>query len=108
MTRVSLMLKRNGQSTMEYTILIIIVLGALVATSDYIKRGIQGRWRSAVDDLGDQYDPRFTNASINYSMCAISDTQITTMNANGGFWTIRKDSSDSAESKKGYISVGGY
>ena len=100
--------KRKGQSTMEYALLLIIVMGAFIATSDYIKRGIQGRWRTAVDDLGDQYDPRFTNTSVNYLTCSTGGTQVTTINANGGFWTMRKDSSLTNETKKGYMSVGAY
>lgn len=100
--------KCKGQSTVEYTVLIIVIMGAFLATGDYVKRGIQGRWRSAVDDLGDQYDPRFANSSINYSTNAYSDTQISTVNANSGFWTTRKDISNSTETKKGYMSVGAY
>ena len=91
---------------MEYTILIIVVMGALVATHDYIKRAVQGRWKSAVDDLGDQYDPRFVNSSINYSTTSASDTAVTTMNVNGGFWTTRRDNSVTSEAKKGFIGVG--
>ena len=91
---------------MEYTILIIIVMGALVATQDYIKRAVQGRWKSAVDDLGDQYDPRNVNSYINYSTTSSSDTAVTTINATGGFWTTRRDNSVTSETKKGFIKVG--
>ena len=45
----------KGQSTLEYAVLIIIVLGALLSIQVYIKRGIQGRLRSATDDIGEQY-----------------------------------------------------
>ena len=103
-----MMKERKGQSTIEYALLVIIVMGALIATGDYFKRGIQGRWRSAVDDLGDQYDPRYANTSINYFTCSTSDTQVSTINANGGFWTMRKDGSVTSDSKKGYMSVDSY
>lgn len=47
--------KKKAQSTLEYAVLIIIVIGALLSIQVYIKRGIQGRLRSAADDIGDQY-----------------------------------------------------
>lgn len=47
--------KIKGQSTLEYAVLIIIVIGALLSIQVYIKRGIQGRLRSAADDIGEQY-----------------------------------------------------
>ena len=50
-------LHRKGQSTMEYAILIIIIIGALLAVQVYIKRGIQGKMKSSADDIGQQYSP---------------------------------------------------
>lgn len=47
--------KRKAQSTLEYAVLIIIVIGALLSIQMYIKRGVQGRLRQASDDIGDQY-----------------------------------------------------
>ena len=53
--------KIKGQSTLEYAVLIIIIIGALLSIQVYIKRGIQGRMKSASDDIGDQYSPGNTN-----------------------------------------------
>ena len=53
--------KIKGQSTLEYAILIIIIIGALLTIQVYIKRGVQGRLKSATDDIGDQYSPGNTN-----------------------------------------------
>jgi hypothetical protein len=53
--------KIKGQSTLEYAILIIIVIGALLSIQVYIKRGVQGRLKSSTDDIGDQYSPGNTN-----------------------------------------------
>ena len=53
--------KKKAQSTLEYAILIIIVIGALLSIQVYIKRGIQGRLKSATDDIGEQYSPGNTN-----------------------------------------------
>jgi cytoskeletal protein RodZ len=52
----------KGQSTLEYAILIVIIIGALLSIQIYIKRGIQGRLRSATDDISaDQFSPGNTN-----------------------------------------------
>ncbi len=53
--------KKRGQSTLEYAVLIIIIIGALLSIQVYIKRGIQGRLKGAADDIGDQFSPGFTN-----------------------------------------------
>ena len=53
--------KAKGQSTMEYAILIIIIIGALISIQVYIKRGVQGRLKSAADDIGEQFSPGNTN-----------------------------------------------
>lgn len=56
-----LLRKMKGQSTLEYAVLIIIVIGALLSIQVYIKRGVQGRLKSSADDIGDQYSPGNTN-----------------------------------------------
>ena len=53
--------RQKGQSTLEYAILIIIIIGALLSIQVYIKRGVQGRLKSAADDIGDQFSPGNTN-----------------------------------------------
>jgi hypothetical protein len=53
--------RQKGQSTLEYAILIIIIIGALLSIQIYIKRGVQGRLKSATDDIGTQFSPGNTN-----------------------------------------------
>ncbi len=55
--------KKKAQSTLEYAVLIIIVIGALLSIQQYLKRGIQGRLRQASDDIGDQYSVGNMNMS---------------------------------------------
>ena len=45
-------LGKKGQSALEYSMLVIIVIGALLAMQNYMKRGVQGRLRSSVDGVG--------------------------------------------------------
>lgn len=53
--------KMKGQSTLEYAVLIIIIIGALLSIQVYIKRGVQGRLKTAADDIGEQFSPGNTN-----------------------------------------------
>lgn len=100
--------RRKGQTVIEYVVLMIIVLGALIAISNYFKRGLQGRWKTAMDDLGDQYDPRVADTSLNYTLVQSSNTSIVALNTDIGFWTQRRDESSSTERKQGTIAVNSY
>ena len=53
--------QKRGQSTLEYAVLIVVIIGALLTIQTYIKRGVQGRLKQASDDIGDQYSPDNTN-----------------------------------------------
>ena len=53
--------QKRGQSTLEYAVLIVVIIGALLTIQVYIKRGVQGRLKSAADDIGDQYSAGNTN-----------------------------------------------
>lgn len=94
---------RRGQSILEYVILITIVIAALITMQVYIKRGVQGRWKSAVDDLGDQYDPKTTNISINYNYDTNSSSvvKVEVPPGKSEYVTMRYDNTISSETKKG-------
>ncbi len=69
---------RRGQSTLEYAILIAVIVGGLLAMQVYVKRGMQGRLRSAADDIGGQYSPEkvyssFTTTSSSTSKEGLAD-----------------------------------
>src|SRR5580658_8721304 len=53
--------QKRGQSTLEYAVLIVVIIGALLTLQVYIKRGVQGRLKSSADDVGDQYSDGNTN-----------------------------------------------
>ena len=53
--------RKIGQSTLEYAVLVVIIIGALLSIQFYLKRGIQGRLKSSADDIGDQYSVGNTN-----------------------------------------------
>jgi len=65
---------KKGQSTAEYAILIGLVVAALIAIQTYVKRGLQGRFKTEVDDMAiatkelgttGQYEPYYLDS--NYS-----------------------------------------
>lgn len=56
-----LLRQKRAQSTVEYAVLIVIVIAALLTIQNYIKRGVQGRLKSSADDIGDQYSEGNTN-----------------------------------------------
>jgi len=102
------MLKRKAQSTIEYALLIAIVIGVFLATSPYVKRGLQGRWKAATDDLGDQYDPRTSNTMIRHMMISNQEMRISVVNQDSptGIWTNRTDISNTMETKQGDVIIG--
>jgi cytoskeletal protein RodZ len=53
--------QKRGQSTLEYAVLIVVIIGALLTIQVYIKRSVQGRLKQAGDDIGDQYSDGNTN-----------------------------------------------
>ncbi|MFH0854905.1 MAG: hypothetical protein V1869_00075 [Candidatus Omnitrophota bacterium] len=82
-------LTRKGQSTAEYAIVIGLVVAAVVAMQVYVKRGLQGKIKDAVDykDSGDnvtgttaQYEPYYTQSAMSSTQSA-TDTEDT---ATGG------------------------
>lgn len=97
---------RRGQSTVEYVVLITVIVGVLIAMGTYFKRGVQGRWKSAVDDFGDQYHPTGTNSDIVYRLSSNTETRLRFVDAPGGSWTMRTDVGNTLETKTGYMSVG--
>jgi len=112
--RIKLMRNHKGQTILEYTVIVIIILGVMIAMKDYIKRGIQGRWKSASDDFGEQYDPQSVNSNIVYATQSNAQSIVTVVNGSSnatgqleqGQWTNRVDMSNSLETKTGSTQVG--
>lgn len=102
-----LRIKRKGQSVVEYAFLLVVVMGVLITMSQYIKRGVQGRWKALVDDMGSQYDPKLTDIQINHTVQINQDSYIHARElTGGGFYTQRVDQSNTLESKIGQMITG--
>ncbi len=53
--------ERTAQSTLEYAVLAVVIIGALLSVQTYLKRGVMGKLKSSSDDISsEQYDPAGT------------------------------------------------
>ncbi len=52
-------IRRNGQSIVEYAVIIIMFIAVFIVMGAYYKRSLQGRYRQAGDMLGggEQHTP---------------------------------------------------
>ncbi|UCB56775.1 MAG: hypothetical protein JSV30_06175 [Candidatus Omnitrophota bacterium] len=71
---------KKGQNTLEYALLIATVVGAVVGMQIYAKRGVEGKLKSATDDIGAQFDP--LNTAYSWTNTQESTTKTVT-NASG-------------------------
>lgn len=67
-------LNRKGQSTLEYTIIIAVVVAAILVMQNYVKRAVQGRARDASDDIGSQYSIDTTGSSTTNRFASTNET----------------------------------
>ena len=56
----------SGQATLEYAVILAVVIAALLAMQIYMKRGVQGKLRDATDQVGEQYRP--VNTTSEYTV----------------------------------------
>lgn len=71
---------KRAQSLLEYVILILIIIAAILTMQNYVKRGLQGRFKSAADDIGDQYSQA---ESANYHRWVNTSSKTTQSNQKG-------------------------
>lgn len=75
--------KKRAQTTLEYAILIGVIVGGLIAMQVYLKRGFQGKLKESSDSMGQQFSPGYTNTSYETnsytnSTETVSNLQVTT------------------------------
>lgn len=81
-------LSKNGQSILEYSILLALILASLLIMQAYVKRCYQGRLKQEADQIGQQYSPGHTTSLIVTNTSTDSTTYI------GGNLSDGKDVSD--------------
>lgn len=67
---------QKAQSTLEYAILIFVIIAALIAMQTYIKRGMQGKLRESTDQIGEQYSPGITTSDFTTTRDSQSDETV--------------------------------
>jgi hypothetical protein len=96
---------KKAQSFLEYTILLMIIIAAFLTMQAYVKRGFQGRWKQAMDDVGEQYDANSFSSNMRYTQQSESESRTqavyTVVNDVNGLMTYRTDKSTSTETKTG-------
>ena len=68
---------RRGQSTLEYVVLVAVVIAALLAMRVYMKRGVSGKLKSSTDSIGAQYSPTEVTADWKISSSSVRQEQST-------------------------------
>ncbi len=58
------MFNRKAQSTLEYALIIGVVVAGLLLMQHYVRRGFAGKLKSSSDDLGEQFEPAHYTASF--------------------------------------------
>ncbi len=72
-------LSRNrAQTTLEYAILIGVIVAGLIAMQVYLKRGFQGKLKESADSMGQQFSPGYTTGR--YTTDSLSDSEETLSN----------------------------
>ena len=97
--------QKRGQSTLEYAVLVIIIIAALLSIQVYIKRGVQGRLKSSADDIGDQYSVGNTN-SVKRTKTISNTTDTFGMTSQGvSQSTLREDEQTNTEERSVILNV---
>ncbi|MDD5194836.1 MAG: hypothetical protein PHQ96_04060 [Candidatus Omnitrophica bacterium] len=78
---------RKAQSTLEYALLIGVVVGALLSMQNYLKRSYQGKLQQVGDQIGDPYSPGHTKRTEEMNMTIASIQENTTQGVNGSTTT---------------------
>jgi hypothetical protein len=55
---------RRGQSVLEYAVMLVVIIGALLAVQGYFKRGVMGKMRQGTDSIGAQFNPHTFASSV--------------------------------------------
>lgn len=69
--------RKKGQSAIEYAVMFVAIVVALLVMQTWIKRAMQGRLRSTGDDIGEQFgDMTSYNYTTNRHTLTTEDTTV--------------------------------
>ncbi len=96
---------KKGQSTLEYAIIVAVVVAALFAIQIYMKRGVQGKLRQSTDDIGAQFEANATSNQVDFETTKDTTSvqtiqnRVTTSTLQSGGETKEKSAEDVASWK---------
>lgn len=94
-------LNKRGQSTLEYAVIIAVVVAGLIAMQVYMKRGVQGKLRQASDDIGEQFSPGYTTSSRTTSTTGNTVESTAQVNVGGETMSQTKTTSSQTQTHSG-------
>ena len=59
------MRNRKGQSTIELTFVIVVVVAAIIGMSIFMKRSVMGKYKESGDQVGSQFTPENSTSQFN-------------------------------------------
>lgn len=86
-------LNKKAQSTLEFAMLILVVVAALLVMQRYMNKAMQGRIRSSADEVGSQFDIAGStvdssgSSTRNQTETATTFTATTSQNQSGNEFT---------------------
>lgn len=87
---------RKGQSTLEYAVIMAVVVAALVSMQVFMKRGVQGKLKDSADRIGDHYAAGNTEGT--YTTQYNSGGQSVTVETTGyNAYSVNQNDFDSAD-----------
>ena len=97
-------MRKNGQSSIDYLLVLTIIVGAFVGMHVYITRGVQGRMKTYADQLSNSgaYSPRATLGSLQSGLSSRLDKTITEVSES---YSVDTGSDTSVGVSRGDVSV---
>lgn len=102
---------QRAQSILEYTVVIVCLIAALVAMQIYIKRGISGKLRQSADEIGAQYSPKHTSSNVTTALTSDAASVLYRIpmklkDGSEGWFSVRKDRiNEEVNTRQGYEGV---
>lgn len=93
---------RNGQSTLEYAVLIGVIVAGLVGMQVYIKRGFQGKLKESADSMGSQFSPGETVSNYTTKSGTSSSESTTTAGSSTTLITSQTNNRTGQEQVSGF------
>ena len=93
-------MRQRAQSSLEYAVMITAVVAALIGMTIYLKRGIQGRLRGSVEEIGAQYDPGKTTGQMTVTSTGKTKTVVETKSVNNKLETTTTTNVESEKDER--------